>query len=354
MGTTHRIYSLKRKDIPVQNVFEMMKKINSALCVGKKKKFQYHFHLTNPERLKKITEEYKILTPNLILSFKLKDSNQLNKILKSPSLYKKAYFFNHQNTNPEKAYTSYWIDINTKNQKFSLSISLPYTAGIEFSKIELAKILKFLVNKNLIFIVHREIDELSKIIIDLNSGKFNGGWLYNNGITISAWGNYTPRGSNQKRPADVKLSFEEKDYKKYRGYERMAVVFHTALNEYFSDPLYYVQGTIVSKFDSEILKHLSDIEFFDFKIPIHIDVESKSDFSFSDLDLESIEERNLTIDEFDWLDSNPNHGDNRLNLWLKNKEEYEFEIEISKQIDESYSSKIEELLGEKLEYLRIE
>ena len=72
------------------------------------------------------------------------------------------------------------------------------------------------------------------------------------------------------------------------------------------------------------------------------------------MDLESIEERNLTIDEFDWLDSNPNHGDNRLNLWLKNKEEYEFEIEISKQIDESYSSKIEELLGEKLEYLRIE
>lgn len=354
MGTTHRTYSLKKRDIPIQNVMEMMKKINSVLCVGKKKKFQYHFNLKEPKKLKRISDQYKILTPNLIVSFKLKNSNQLNKILNTPSLYEKAYFFNHQNTNPEKAYTSYWIELNSKLQNFSLSISLPYTAGIEYSKTELAKVLKFLVSKNLIFIVHREIDDLSKMIIDLNSNKFNGGWSYKDRFTISAWGNFTPRGSIQQRPADVKLSFDDKDYKKYRGYEKMAIVFHKALNEYFSASEYYVQGTIVSKFDSEILNHISDIEFSDFKIPITIDVEFKSDFSLSDLDFASDEERNLTIEEFDWLDSNPNHGDNRLNLCIKNMEEYEFEIEISKQIDETYFTKIEKLIGEKLEYTRIE
>ncbi len=51
MGTTHRIYSLKRKDIPLQNTLDMMMNINSVLCVGKKKEFQYHFNLTKPENL---------------------------------------------------------------------------------------------------------------------------------------------------------------------------------------------------------------------------------------------------------------------------------------------------------------
>jgi hypothetical protein len=350
MGTTHRVYKLKRKGIPLEETLQIMKDINSTLCIGDKKRFQYQLELNNPNQLKEVSNSFKILSQNLLIKFKLKDSNELNKVFSSPKLYDKAWFFNHQNTNPEKAYTSYWIDLNSKNQIFSLSIGLPYTAGIEYSKIELSKVLKFLVNKNLIFIVSGEIDDLSKMLLDLNSTNFNGSWSYQDRFKISARGNVTPKGSNQKRPADVRITFTDKDYKKYRGFENMAVVFHKALNEYFSDPEYYVQGSIVSKFDSEILRYIDDINFDELKIPISTDVNSKTDFSISDIDFSTNGEKNITIEEFDWLESTPNHGDNGLNLWINSIDDYEFEIEVSKQIDEEYYTRIESLIGEELEF----
>ncbi|MEL6562209.1 MAG: hypothetical protein AAFQ94_28760 [Bacteroidota bacterium] len=345
---------MKRKDLRLERAIEITKKLNSEICIGKNKRFRYDFQLENPGELEEIRKKYSIISQNLLLSFQLNDSNQLNRIFNSPKLYTNAYFFNQKNTNPDKSYTSYWIDINGENQTFWLSISLPYTAGIEASKIELENVLNYLVKKELIFIVHYEIKDLSKMIIDLNSSKFNGGWSYKDRFTISAWGNFTPKGSNQKRPADVKLTFESKDFERYGGYEKMAIEFHKALTEYFDNTEFYVQGSIISKFDTGILEQLTNIEFTSIKIPLNVDMEAKPNFSISDIDLTSNEEKNISIEEFDWLGSNPNHGFNRVNLWIKNIDDFELDIEISKEIKDDYYLKIESLIDEKLEYLGME
>lgn len=355
MGTTHRIYTLTRKNHSLSHLIELMKKLNNSLCIGPNKKFYYDYKLKEVSRITEIISKYQINISDVLLDFKLNDSNQLNDILLNPKLYERVYFFNHQNTNPEKVYTSYWIDINSIAKSFFLTIGLPYTSGIEKSKEELAKVLKYLViDKELIFIVHTEIDDLAQTIIDLNSSKFNGGWSYKDFFKISAWGNFIPRGSDQKRPADVTLSFEKKHFDRYKGSEKMGVAFHKALNEYFSSSNYYVEGSFISKFESGILNAIKDIDFLDLSIPIRIDINSNPEFSIQDLELSHNEESNLTMEDFDWLDSNPNHGDNYLNLWMINENEYEFEINISKQIDEDYYTIIEGVIGEGLEYRGME
>lgn len=355
MGTTHRIYKLQKKEISIQRIIEMMKRLDEKLCVGNKKIFHYEFNVETPEKLSKIAGDFKILNNNLLLQFKIVDSNQLNKFFEKTNLYEKAYFYKTQNKSSEQKYLGYWINIDNTLGTFHINLNLPYQLGVEKSKLEFCKVLKYLVKERLLFMGDKEVEYLSEKVIDLNTDNSSGQWAYKRGnIEFLSAGGATLKGSKKLVPTTVRLNFKKQSHSQNENHIKRAIEFHKSLNKYFVSSDYLVRGTIIIKPESELLTQLSSINFLEFKIPISVDVNSKTDFSFSDLDLSKNEENNLTIENFDWLDSNPNHGDNRLNLWLKSNNEYDFEIEVSKQIEEEYYKKIEDVLEEKLFYAAIE
>jgi hypothetical protein len=126
------------------------------------------------------------------------------------------------------------------------------------------------------------------------------------------------------------------------------LAFYDAFNEYFKKDNYSIQGTVTSQFDSDTFTALNNFDFFKFNLRGYIDLTKNPHFSPHDL-LSTSTPGSIIVERFDWKDSDPNLGDNRMYLSIESLDNWDLEIQISKQIDEEYYFNIELLIGRELE-----
>ena len=347
MGTTHWIYKMMRDDYTIDEAIEIIRKLYHSLCIGSNKKFLYEFEVDNFAQWYESTAKFENTYPSRLIQFKMKDATQLNKILLDPTLYEKIFFYN-PTSRSEKSQAIFWLTITSKSENFYCDLYLPYKTGIAISRQAFAELLSFMVTKGLFHLNTKEIKELTNFLIGFHDEERH--WKYQEHTEF-----YTqPTGyqikGKPRQSSYVRLVFSPEAYAQFGGYEKAAVAFHQVLTEYFADTSYFIDGTIVTDHKAKTIPALKGIDFTDLKIPIRADISNFTDFSSQDLVFiaNPEDEMSIYVEDFDWKDSAPNHGDNRIELWIKDAQEYELEFNASKQIDEFYYRKITQATNEKL------
>jgi hypothetical protein len=346
MGTTHRTYELKDKNISIIEAAQLLWKIQDSLCVSENIFFYHKFSLTDPNRINEIQSKFDVQVPDLLSYFTLQKYDELHKIINSPELYKSISLNNFIAGDNNRDYLHYWIDINSG--PFPISIILPITDDFVSIKSELKHLLQFLSAKDLFSINDKELDGMMNLLIDSNLNHSNGTTYSNNGVEFSASSDLLPKGSNISRPSSVRLKFDNAYYEKHGGQHKTLLAFYDAFNEYFKKDNYCIQGTVTSQFYSDTFTALNNFDFFKFNLRGYIDLTKNPHFTPHDL-LSTSTPGSIIVERFDWKDSDPNLGDNRMYLSIESLDNWDLEIQISKQIDEEYYFNIELLIGRELE-----
>lgn len=348
MGTTHWVYKMMRDDYTIDEAIEIIRKLYHSLCIGSDKKFLYEFEVDNFAQWYELTAKFGNIYPSRLIQFKMKDAAQLNKILLDPTLYEEIYFYSNRPSQSSRNQAGFWITVNAEKESFSCQINLPYETGVAISRQVFAELLSFMVTKGLFRLDPKEIKELTNFLIGFHNEERR--WKYQEHTEFYTWPNVHLNNELTGRPADVYLTFSPKVFAQFGGYEKMSVTFHQVFTEYFADPSYFISGTIVSNHNTKTIPALKDIDFTDLKIPIRADISNFTDFSSQDLVFiaNPQDEISIYVEDFDWKDSGPNLGDNRIELWIKDAQEYRLEFHASKQIDEFYYRKITQAINEKL------
>lgn len=352
MSTTDRLYSIKTSKESLSNLIDRLLIAKNQLIENG----NYRITISNP--LKKMSdfisvmEKYDISSQNSLLSFEVFDSKELEDIISDIKGYNRLSFFTHIDENPKKSYLSHWFEINPKLEDFHISVSLPYTEEIELSKSTLINFLEYFTELKLIRFPYSNIQEVVENLIGLNTNNRNEKWTYEGAVKLQAWPNYSQVGKNEMRPSSVKMSFNKRHYEKYGNYINMANIFNNHISEYFSDDRYYVKGSLYFDFNQTIIRKIEAVNFKSFKLPIFIDLKNCTKDEIRNLwNLEGDSQKSIQIEDFIWRYTGTKYTFNRISIFQNlNEEEISFEIEIDKNIDESYINKIEEELDLKFEF----
>src|SRR5262245_51416535 len=134
MGSTHRTYELKEKNISLLEATQLVWKMNEALCVGPKKIIYHEFSLTDPNHIREIQTKFDVEFSNLYSSFTVHKFNALNNLLISPHLFDQVSLSNVKINTDSKDYLHYWIDIDSSSNSFYIKIVLPITENFKLIK----------------------------------------------------------------------------------------------------------------------------------------------------------------------------------------------------------------------------
>lgn len=352
MGTTHGLYKFKERDHSLSEVFKDIKRMNDALCIGNKKTFFHQFSVKSPEIVKQLSSVFEVNFCQLHSTFNLSDYDKLLGLLDIASSCERISFSNKLDNITIRNYLHYWLEI--EQSKLRVSIVPSVTEDFSLMKKELIETLGFLRTQQLIKLKSEELIALVTNLIDTNlvpEGRFS---YQSNGVEYSASADFIPKGSNQIRPSGMRLKFDEKYIESNGGIVKASKKLYEGLNKVFDKSKYKIEGSISSNYDIETYQTLSEFDFLDFNIRSYMDLNKNSNFTAAHLALTAIHGGSITIDNFDWKNSDPNHLDNRIYLGLNNLTNWDFQIEISKQINEEYYFNIELLINKELEYLGLE
>lgn len=352
MGTTHGLYRLKERDVSLSEVFRDIKLINDSLCIGNKKTFFHQFSLKSPEIVKQLSSIFEINFHQLHSTFNLSDYDKLLGLLDIVSSCQRISLSNKLDNITIRNYLHYWLEI--EQSKLSVSIVPSITEDFSLMKKELIETLGFLQSHQLIKLNNEELISLVNNLIDTNlvpEGRYS---YQSNGVEFSASADFIPKGSNQIRPSAIRLKFDEEYIGSNGSIINASKKLYEGLNKIFDKSKYKIEGSISSNYDIKTYEILSELNFLDFNIRSFMDLNKNSNFTADHLELTSIHGGSITIDNFDWKNSDPNHLDNRIYLELNNLNDWDFQIEIAKQINEEYYFNIELLINKELEYLGLE
>ncbi len=352
MGTTHRLYRLKKRNVSLSRVFSDIKLINNFLCIGNKKTFFHQFILKSPEIVEQLSSIFEINFHQLYSTFNLSDYDKLLGIFDIVPNCQRISFSNKLENITIRNYLHYWLEI--EQSKLRVSIVPSITEDFSLMKRELIETLGFLRTHQLIKLNNEELISLVNNLIDTNlvpDGRFS---YESNSIEFSASADFVPKGSNQIRPSGIRLKFDEEYIKSNGGIINASKNMYKGLNKIFNESKYKIEGSISSDYSIKTYEILSDLNFLDFNIRSYMDLNKNSNFTSDHLELTSIYGGSISIDNFDWKDSEHNHLDNRIYLGLNNLNDWDFQIEIAKQINEEYYFNIELLINKELEYLGLE
>ncbi|HEY9048819.1 MAG TPA: hypothetical protein VIN08_23105 [Ohtaekwangia sp.] len=351
MGTTHRTYKLKDKNISVLEAAQILWKIQDSLCTSPTKSFYHQFSLTESHRIQEIHAKFDVQVSDLLSHFTLREHHHLYEIINLPDLFKTISLNNFKEGVTKIDYLHYWIQINADS--FPIFIILPITDDFVTIKSELKNIAKFLSGKKLLSLSDKELDEMVNLLIDSNLHFSDGTTYRSNGLAFFARGDFHPKGCKYVRPSSIRLKFDNAYYEKHGGEHKTLLAFYDAFNEYFEKEKYSIKGTVVSKFGPDTFTALDKFDFLKFDLRVYIDLRKNLHFTPHDLLLTSTP-CSVTVENFDWKGGDPNFGDNRMRLSIENFEDWDFELQISKQIDEEYYFNIELLIDRELEYKGLE
>ncbi len=352
MGTTHRLYRLKERNVSLSEIFSDIKLINDSLCIGNKMTFVHRFNLKSPEIAKQLSSIFEINFHRLYSTFSLSEYDKLLGLLDIVPSCQRISFSNKSENTTIRNYLHYRMEIEQSGLRLSIIPSI--TEDFSLMKRELIETLGFLRTHQLIKLNNEELISLVKNLIDTNlipEGRF----LYeSNGIEFSANADFIPKGSNEIRPSEIRLKFDDEYIESNGGIIKASKKIYEGLSNIFNESKYKIEGSISSDYSIKTYEILSNLNFLDFNIHSYMDLIKNSNFTSDHLKLTSIYGGSITIDNFDWKNSEPNHLDNRIYLELNNLNDWDFQIEIAKQINEEYYFNIELLINKELEYLGLE
>jgi len=352
MGTTHGLYGLKEKNGSLSETFRDIKLINDSLCIGDKKTFYHQFTLKSPEIAEQLSSIFKINFHQLHATFNLSNKNLLVGLLESVTDSQRISFSNKLEHSTIRSYLHYWLQI--EQSKLSVSIVPSITENFLLMKKELIETLDFLRSHELLTLETEELRALVNNLIDTNLSH-NGYFSYqSNGVEFSASADFIPKGSKQIRPSGIRLKFDKEYITLKGGIVDASKNLYTGLNKFFDESKYLIEGSISSNYDLKTYGMLSELNFLDVNIRSYMDLNQNSNFEADHLELTSNHGGSITINNFDWINSEPNHLDNRIYLGINNLNEWDLQIEIAKQINEEYYFNIELLINKELEYLGLE
>lgn len=352
MGTTHRVYRLKERNIPLSQLFKDIKLINNSLCTGDNKTFYYQFTLKTPELIEQLNSMFEINFHHFNSTFYLSDYDKLLNLFEIAPSGQRFSFSNKLEKSAIRNYLHYWLEI--EQSKLSVTVVPSITEDFFQMKKELIETFETVKTQRLINLKNDELVTLVNNLIDTNLIP-NGTFSYkSNGVEFSACADFVPKGSNQIRPSGIKLNFDEDYIKLKGGIANASKQLYEGLNNVFDKSKYKIEGSISFVYDTDLYNILSKMDFLDFNIYAHIDLNRNLNFTADYLELTSINGGRIIVNNFDWKNSEPNYLDNRIYLELNNPNEYELRIEISKQISEEYYFNIELLIDKELEYLGME
>lgn len=352
MGTTHRVYGLKEKNIPLSQLFNDIKLINDSLCMGDKKSFYYRFILKTPELIDKLNSMFEINFHHFNSTFYLSDYDKLLNLFEIAPSAQRFSFSNKLEKSERVNYLYYSLEI--EQSKLSATVVPSITEDFLQMKKELIEIFETIKTQRLINLRNDELVTLVDNLIDTNLIP-NATFSYkSNGVTFSASANFVPKGSNQIRPSGIKLKFDEDYIRLNGGVANASKQLYEGLNNVFDKSKYKIKGSFSFVYDTEMYNILSKMDFLDFNIYAFIDLNRNLNFTADYLELTSINGGHISLNNFDWKNSESNYLDNRIYLELNNSNEYELQIAVSKQINEEYYFNIELLIDKELEYLGME
>lgn len=343
---------MKDRNVSLSEAFRDIKLINDSLCIGNKKTFYHQFSLQSPEIAEQLSSIFKINFYQLHSIFNLSKLDLLSGLLERVSSWQRISLSNKLEHITIRNYLHYWLEI--EHSKLRVSIVPSITEDFSLMKNELVEILKFLCSHELINLENDELISLVNNLIDTNlfhEGSFS---YQSNGVEFSASADFIPKGSKQIRPSGIRLKFDKNYIKLKGGIVSSTKNIYEVLNKFFDNSSYKVVGRINSNYDIKTYKILSELNFLDFNIRSYMDLSQNSNFTADHLELTSIHGGSITVNDFDWMNSEPNHLDNRVYLGMNNLNEWDLQIEIAKQINEEYYFNIELLIDKELEYLGLE
>ncbi|MEN0049594.1 MAG: hypothetical protein AAF806_21215 [Bacteroidota bacterium] len=346
MGARTKMYKVQRKDLTLDEAYRIVQEIKSNLVEGEKIKNYLQFSSSNIDQIEDLTKNWVLSNDILLLRFDTQEIDAVNQIILNADKYFNIHFFADAQNESDAHLLGYTLNIDIEKGKLRLYINLPYSKEIhdknrDIIKSKLITLLTYLIECRLIYIEKNEVEIIVHNLIGLSSIGMKGSWSYRDRLELSA------RGSSF--PANIALSFEEKDIGYCKSIEKFCANINSALWNYFEQANFFLKGHFVTKTPNTLVDFVKQLSISkQVSSSLSIDLLRNPNFPLLEF-LKKNDDTSLIVDDFTWKDSNDSSTlYNRIFLFTKHNGEFELSIGLDQDISDDYYHKIEDLIFDEL------
>jgi len=350
MGLSHRIYKLKGNH-SLEDAEIVIKKIYAKLVEGTGISYWFNLGVGDISKYQLIESSYPSFKRNeYFFSIKIPNAKAYNKLLNQDGVYNRFNIYSHKEQRGDFIpFLGYSLVFNREMEEIKLLINLTYT-DIEKSKTQMINAINHLVNSEVFFIIEPEIELIANTIIDLNSSNYAGGWSYKDRIEVAASPNITPKGEKTARPSSVQFRFDKKFLNRWwqGDINSKTRQINESMSEFITEVDYF-KGLIYTKDLSNFQIALSKIPEINLTTNIGIDLSKHKDYSTKQICqfTEGTTGKELLLENFNWKKAKSTRRDGSVSLNFEDND-FELEIMVNKNIEESYKDVIENTIDYEL------
>jgi hypothetical protein len=361
MGRDRKVFSLNDKNKSTEFKLEYLKLLVDNFCDNKEFDYYFNFQLSDFKKFSELLKDWKLHGEFFSINFFLKELSESEKIFNFKDYFSRCYIFTE--TPERESFLGYSIHLDSDPEKFIFEILLPYgylkekknlptffnkileeklDEKYEFAKNEIFNLAEFLIEQKLLSI---SLTKLKNILTDLIDSKYTKfiDKSENFSLEVHYWAGATP--------AHIEFHFDESYFKAQNGHKEIAKKYSLNLAKYFDKSNYLLEGKIWSK-NYLIVEKLLDFRFSEANIEINFDLKNHKNLTINDFKFVEGGFREIRVENFVWKDAGYNSDYlNHIELYGENFNDMTLEIHFDLNIEDEYISKIENHLGEKLEFL---
>lgn len=354
MGSYTKIYKVQRRDITIQDIYNITQEIISQLIEGDKVKHTFSLKVRDINKVEQLVNNWRLDHNVLSLRFLTDEIANLNALVLMKECYTSAFYYTKSRGNVQPNLLGYSISVNTERNNVIVYISLSYSEGIESSnfdnlKQEVKKLLEYLISEKLIYIESNEVEIIVENLLRLSSSGMKGKWSYEDRVQLSSYGDFRPHNSAVNLPSNITLSFNEKYINWFKGIENIAVKMNSSLWNYFKTNNLLLSVQLISRQPPLLVENYKKLmNQKEIESTVSIDILKNPNFPL----LQKLKAENKVyyeIRDFIWKGSDINNKiNNRITMSKDSNGNLDFQIGLDQRINDEYYHTIEDIIFDEL------